>query len=81
MARVGKQAPEFETIALVGEDFKTIKLSDYKGKLFGLVITNSELSLEQGSTWFFSSILWVGTDVGSSLALLTFTRLHLCVSY
>merc|ERR1712137_1306120 len=32
MARVGQQAPDFETLALVGEDFKTLKLSDYKGK-------------------------------------------------
>lgn len=31
MARVGQQAPDFETVALVGEDFKTLKLSDYKG--------------------------------------------------
>merc|ERR1712187_286144 len=32
MARVGQQAPNFETLALVGEDFKTIKLTDYKGQ-------------------------------------------------
>ena len=32
MARVAQQAPDFETVALVGEDFKTIKLADYKGK-------------------------------------------------
>merc|ERR1712072_1332209 len=31
-ARVGQQAPDFETVALVGEDFKTLKLFDYKGK-------------------------------------------------
>ena len=33
MVLFGKQAPEFETLALVGEGFKTIKLSDYKGKV------------------------------------------------
>lgn len=32
-ARVGKPAPEFEATAVVGQDFKTVKLSDYKGNL------------------------------------------------
>ena len=33
MARVGKEAPDFETSAYVaGEGFKNIKLSDYRGK-------------------------------------------------
>ncbi len=33
LARVGKQAPDFETSAYVsGEGFKNIKLSDYKGQ-------------------------------------------------
>jgi hypothetical protein len=31
-ARVGKPAPDFEVNAFVGEGFKPIKLSDYKGK-------------------------------------------------
>jgi Na+-transporting methylmalonyl-CoA/oxaloacetate decarboxylase gamma subunit len=31
-ARVGKKAPDFEANALVDGKFKTIKLSDYKGK-------------------------------------------------
>ena len=31
-ARVGKPAPDFEANAFVGEGFKPIKLSDYKGK-------------------------------------------------
>lgn len=31
MARVGQQAPAFETLALVGDEFKTLKLTDYKG--------------------------------------------------
>lgn len=31
-ARVGKPAPDFELSALVGEGFKNIRLSDYKGK-------------------------------------------------
>lgn len=33
LARVGKEAPDFESTAFVdGEGFKPIKLSDYKGK-------------------------------------------------
>ncbi len=33
VARVGKQAPDFETSAYVsGEGFKNIKLSDYQGQ-------------------------------------------------
>jgi len=32
LARVGKPAPDFEANAFVGEGFKPIKLSDYKGK-------------------------------------------------
>ena len=33
MARVGKEAPDFEVPAYVsGEGFKNIKLSDYRGK-------------------------------------------------
>ena len=31
-ARVGKPAPDFEANAFIGEGFKPIKLSDYKGK-------------------------------------------------
>ena len=32
-ARVGREAPDFEANAFVsGEGFKTVKLSDYKGK-------------------------------------------------
>ena len=31
-ARVGKPAPDFELTAFIGEGFKNIKLSDYKGK-------------------------------------------------
>lgn len=31
-ARVGKPAPDFEANAFVDGDFKTIKLSDYKGQ-------------------------------------------------
>jgi len=31
-ARVGKPAPDFELTAFVGEGFKNIRLSDYKGK-------------------------------------------------
>jgi peroxiredoxin (alkyl hydroperoxide reductase subunit C) len=29
---IGKQAPDFETMALVNGAFKKVKLSDYKGK-------------------------------------------------
>jgi len=33
MARVGKEAPDFETSAYVaGEGFKNVKLSDYRGQ-------------------------------------------------
>jgi hypothetical protein len=33
LARVGKQAPDFEATAyLAGEGFKTVKLSDYRGQ-------------------------------------------------
>jgi hypothetical protein len=33
MARVGKEAPDFETTAYIaGEGFKNVKLSDYRGK-------------------------------------------------
>ena len=32
VARVGKPAPDFEANAFVGEGFKLIKLSDYKGQ-------------------------------------------------
>jgi len=31
-ARVGKPAPDFGLTAFIGEGFKNIKLSDYKGK-------------------------------------------------
>jgi hypothetical protein len=31
-AQVGKPAPDFELTAFVGEGFKNIRLSDYKGK-------------------------------------------------
>lgn len=31
-ARVGKPAPDFELTALVGNGFKNVRLSDYKGK-------------------------------------------------
>lgn len=31
-ARVGKPAPDFELTAFIGEGFKNIRLSDYKGK-------------------------------------------------
>ena len=32
LARVGKPAPDFEANAFVGDGFKPIKLSDYKGQ-------------------------------------------------
>jgi peroxiredoxin (alkyl hydroperoxide reductase subunit C) len=33
LARVGKEAPDFEATAFIGEEgFKPIKLSDYRGK-------------------------------------------------
>lgn len=32
LARVGKPAPDFELSAFVGQGFKNIRLSDYKGK-------------------------------------------------
>jgi peroxiredoxin (alkyl hydroperoxide reductase subunit C) len=32
IARVGKEAPDFETNAFVGGGFKNIKLSDYRGQ-------------------------------------------------
>lgn len=32
LARVGKEAPDFEAIAYVDGEFKTLKLSDYRGK-------------------------------------------------
>lgn len=32
VARLGSPAPDFEAIAYAGGDFKTIKLSDYRGK-------------------------------------------------
>lgn len=32
LARVGKPAPDFEANAFVGDGFKPVKLSDYKGK-------------------------------------------------
>ena len=32
IARVGKPAPDFELTAFLGEGFKNIRLSDYKGK-------------------------------------------------
>jgi peroxiredoxin (alkyl hydroperoxide reductase subunit C) len=31
-ARVGKPAPDFEVAAFVGDGFRNIKLSDYKGQ-------------------------------------------------
>ena len=34
VARVGKPAPNFEATAVVGQDFKTVKLSDYQGNPF-----------------------------------------------
>lgn len=32
LAKVGKEAPDFEAIAYVDGRFKTLKLSDYRGK-------------------------------------------------
>eukprot|EP01098_Paradermamoeba_levis_P000497 TRINITY_DN1051_c0_g1_i2.p1 TRINITY_DN1051_c0_g1~~TRINITY_DN1051_c0_g1_i2.p1 ORF type:complete len:218 (-),score=95.61 TRINITY_DN1051_c0_g1_i2:101-691(-) len=32
MAKVGAHAPNFDALALVGQDFKQVKLSDYAGK-------------------------------------------------
>ena len=32
MARVGAQAPDFDCVAVVGQEFKNVKLSDYAGK-------------------------------------------------
>jgi alkyl hydroperoxide reductase subunit AhpC len=32
IARLEQPAPDFEAIAYAGGDFKTIKLSDYRGK-------------------------------------------------
>jgi peroxiredoxin (alkyl hydroperoxide reductase subunit C) len=32
VARVGKAAPQWTAEAVVGVDFKTVSLSDYKGK-------------------------------------------------
>lgn len=32
VARVGKEAPDFEARALIGGQFKSVKLSDYRGK-------------------------------------------------
>ena len=31
-ARVGKPAPDFELTAFIGEGFKNVRLSDFKGK-------------------------------------------------
>ena len=31
-ARVGKPAPDFELTAFIGDGFKNVRLSDYKGK-------------------------------------------------
>ena len=35
--RVQQPAPNFEGTAVIGDEFKTIKLSDYKGKFVLLV--------------------------------------------
>ena len=32
VARVGKEAPDFQARALVGSGFKDVKLSDYRGQ-------------------------------------------------
>ena len=32
LAKVGKPAPDFEANALIGGEFKNVKLSDHKGK-------------------------------------------------
>ncbi len=32
IARVGKEAPDFEAMAFVGGGFKPVKLSDFKGQ-------------------------------------------------
>lgn len=32
MAKVGKEAPDFEAQALVKDEIKEVKLSDYRGK-------------------------------------------------
>jgi peroxiredoxin (alkyl hydroperoxide reductase subunit C) len=37
MSLVGKSAPDFAATAVVGSDFKDIKLSDYKGKKYVLL--------------------------------------------
>ena len=36
LAKVGKPAPDFEANALIGGEFKNVKLSDYRGKWVAL---------------------------------------------
>lgn len=36
LARVGKPAPDFEATALVGNEFRNLKLSDYQGQWVAL---------------------------------------------
>jgi alkyl hydroperoxide reductase subunit AhpC len=36
LARVGKEAPDFEASAFVDGGFKNVKLSDYRGKWISL---------------------------------------------
>lgn len=36
LARVGKPAPDFEAAALIGSEFRNIKLSDYRGQWVAL---------------------------------------------
>ena len=36
MARVGKEAPDFEASAFVNGGFKNVKLSDYRGQWISL---------------------------------------------
>ena len=36
LARVGKEAPDFEASAYVNGGFKNVKLSDYRGKWISL---------------------------------------------
>jgi len=46
MARVQQPAPDFEATAVVNGEFKTIKLSDYKGKYVVLFFYPFEASPE-----------------------------------
>lgn len=67
VAAVQKPAPNFEGLAVVNKDFKTIKLSDYKGKYLVLFFYPLDLY-----ALLLTVFYWLGNDFPVTFDLLDF---------